>query len=199
MKKNCCGSIILCKRSDIRRRSFFFTIIVFILFASAISILTSCNKSQNDEKFRVIILTDMTHDDGNSLIRLLHYAPWFDIEAIIVTNQLPDFSHADTGPWDKTMGILNAYKEEIPQLRKHDSRFPDYDELLGKTKQGRGALPIIWLTNNLKFSGQIGSRYVETTWDSINFQDWIGEGLNPNGETKDSEGSEYLQSIFNVV
>ncbi|NJK95960.1 MAG: DUF1593 domain-containing protein [Bacteroidales bacterium] len=138
----------------------------------------------------------MTHDDGNSLIRFLYYAPWFDTEAIIVTNQLPDFKHTDTGPWDKAMGILNAYKEDLPQLRKHDSLFPNYEELLSKTKQGRGALPIIWLTNDLKFSGQIGSRYVESKWDSINFHDWIGEGLNPNGESKDSEGSEFLQQVF---
>ncbi len=51
------------------------------------------------------------------------------------------------------MGILNAYKEDLPQLRKHDDGFPNYEELLDKTKKGRGALPIIWLTNDLKFSG----------------------------------------------
>lgn len=172
------------------------TVIVFILFSTAVSILISCNKAPKEEKFRVVILTDMTHDDGNSLIRFLHYLPWFELEALIVTNQLPDYTHNDPAPWNKAMGILNAYKEDLPKLRKHDSRFPNYEEILNKSKQGRGALPIIWLTNNLKFSGQIGSRFVETKWDSINYHDWIGEGLNPNGESKDSEGSEFLQQVF---
>lgn len=191
MRKNS----FLSKRNVLSRPPYF-KMIVFFLLSAAITFITSCKKPPKDEKFRVVILTDMTHDDGNSLIRFLHYAPWFDTEAIIVTNQLPDFNHSDTGTWDKAMGILNAYKEDLPQLRKHDSRFPSYEELLSKTKSGRGALPIIWLTNNLKFSGQIGSRYVETTWDSIDYHDWIGEGLNPNGESKDSEGSDFLQTIF---
>ena len=171
-------------------------LIVFFLLLTFISSHTSCNKIPKNEKYRVIILTDMTHDDGNSLIRFLHYTPWFDLEALIVTNQLPDFTYNDPKPWNKAMDILNAYKEDLPQLRMHDSRFPDYDEILGKTKQGQGAIPIIWLTNNLKFSSQIGNRFVETTWDSINYHDWIGEGLNPNGESKDSEGSEFLQEVF---
>lgn len=195
MKRNCNSFIFLSKRSDFRRQSLSPAIIVFFLLSVSISFLTSCNKKK-DEKCRVVILTDMTHDDGNSLIRLLHYSPWFDLEALIVTNQLPDFTYNDPKPWDKAIGILNAYKEDLPQLRKHDNRFPNYEELLGKTKKGRGALPIIWLTNNLKFSNQIGNRYVETTWDSIDYHDWIGEGLNPNGESKDSEGSEFLQQAF---
>ncbi len=171
-------------------------IVVFFLLLTSISSLTSSDKSPKDEKYRVVILTDMTHDDGNSLIRFLHYSPWFDLEALIVTNQLPDFTYNDPKPWNKAMGILNAYKEDLPQLRKYDSRFPNYEELLDKIKKGRGALPIIWLTNNLKFSSQIGNRFVETTWDSIYYNDWIGEGLNPNGESKDSEGTEFLQQVF---
>ncbi len=139
----------------------------------------------------------MTHDDGNSLIRYLYYSSFFDLEALIVTNQLPDFNYNDTGPWEKAMGILEAYRNELPQLRKHDPNLPDYESLLAVTKAGRGAIPIIWLTNSLHFKGAIASRYVESRWDSIRFDDWIGEGLNPNGEPKDSEGSEFLQEVFN--
>lgn len=166
----------------------------FILFA----VFFSCNAVQEtgSEKFRVVILTDMTHDDGNSLIRYLYYAPYFDQEALIVTNQLPDFNYDDSGPWDKAMGILSAYKSELPQLRKHDSGFPSYEDLLAVTKQGRGAIPILWLTNDLTFTDHIADRYVESQWDSIRFHDWIGEGLTPNGESKDSPGSEFLQEVF---
>jgi hypothetical protein len=156
----------------------------------------SCNSENNHDKPRVVILTDMTHDDGNSFIRYLYYAPWFDLEALIVTNQLPDFNYGDDGPWKKAMGILDAYKQELPQLRKHDPWFPDYEELLAVTKRGKGTVPIIWLTNSLEFKNHIADRYVESSWDSVYFHDWIGEGLNPKGESKDSEGSEFLQEVF---
>lgn len=148
------------------------------------------------EKKRLIILSDMTHDDGNSLIRLLYYAPFFDIEALIVTNQLPDYQYDDDAPFRKAMQILDAYEVELPQLRKHDQGFPEAKNLMAVCKKGNGALPILWLTNDLKFSGQIGNRFVDVTWDSVYFHDWIGEGLTPNGEPKDSPGSEFLQEVF---
>ncbi|WP_373522502.1 nucleoside hydrolase-like domain-containing protein [Aquiflexum sp.] len=148
------------------------------------------------EKPRVVIMTDMTHDDGNSLIRYLYYSHYFDTEAIIVTQQLPDFNYDQDGPWQKVNSILDAYSEEFEQLRKHHSEFPTYATLKNLTKKGRGALPIIWLTNEKKFAQEIAGRYVESSWGDIHFHDWIGEGLNPNGESKDSEGSVHLQEIF---
>jgi hypothetical protein len=172
-----------------------FVLLVLSTFL-VIYLFTSCTQEETREKHRMVILTDMTHDDGNSLIRFLYYAPWFDLEAIIVTNQLPDFNYNDEGPWNKAMGILDAYKQELPQLRKHDPGFPDYEDLVSITKRGRGALPIIWLTNALNFSGQIGDRQVTSSWDSIYYHDWIGDGPTPNGESKDSEGSEFLQEVF---
>lgn len=148
------------------------------------------------EKYRVVIMTDMTHDDGNSLIRYLYYAPYFDTEAIIVTQQLPDFNFDQNGPWEKVNSILDAYHKEFPHLSKHDPDFPHYEYLQSITKKGRGALPIIWLTNERKFAAEIAGRYVESKWGEIRFHDWIGDGLNPNGEPKDSEGSEFLIKVF---
>jgi hypothetical protein len=175
-------------------------IIVFLI--ALISIPPACGTHAPDDqpvdqqRIRTVILTDMTHDDGNSFIRYLYYSSWFDLEAMIVTNQLPDFNHDDTGPWDKAMSILDAYRQELPQLRKHDPDLPGYEELMAVTKQGRGAIPIIWLTNTLEFSNWIGDRYVTSSWDSIYFHDWVGEGLNPHGEPKDSEGSDFLVQVF---
>lgn len=146
--------------------------------------------------YRVVIMTDMTHDDGNSLIRYLYYAPLFETEAIIVTPQLPDYDHAATAPWQKAQTILAAYREELPQLRRHDPAFPSYESLVAVTKRGRGALPIIWLTEVGAFPGQIGDRTVTSHWGKVAFHDWIGEGLTPHGEPKDSEGSEFLQDVF---
>jgi hypothetical protein len=148
------------------------------------------------QKYRTIILTDQTHDDGNSLIRYLYYSSHFDTEAIIVTPQLPDFNYDDDGPWEKAQSILNAYRQEYDQLKRHDPGLPAYEELVRVTKRGRGALPIIWLTHDRKFSGQIYDRFVESSWGEIRFGDWIGEGETPNGEPKDSEGSEFLIEVF---
>lgn len=148
------------------------------------------------EKFRVVILTDQTHDDGNSLIRYLYYSHLFETEAIIVTPQLPDYTFNDTGPWKKAQGVIEAYKKEYDQLKKHQSDLITPEQLQAVTKKGRGALPIIWLTNTRKFNAEIAGRKVETTWGDIRFEDWLGEGLNPNNEPKDSEGSDFLQEIF---
>lgn len=149
-----------------------------------------------EERYRVIILTDMTHDDGNSLIRYLYYTPHFDTEAIIVTPQLPDFDHDSEVPWRKAQNILDAYRLERDQLVRHDPRFPTYEALAAVTRRGRGALPIIWLTETRQFSGDIAGRSVTSSWGKIQFGDWIGDGLTPHGEPKDSEGSNWLQEVF---
>ncbi|MCL6261254.1 DUF1593 domain-containing protein [Aquiflexum sp. TKW24L] len=142
-------------------------------------LLIGCNSSEEKrEKYRVVIMTDMTHDDGNSLIRMLYYPEVFDIDGMVITQQLPDYDFDAPEPWEKGMNILAAYRDELPQLKKHALDFPSYEELLSKTKKGRGALVINFL--------QEGQR----------FHDYIGEGINPNGESKDSEGSEYLMEVF---
>lgn len=166
---------------------------IIFLFA-CICLLPTALPAQ--DKYRVVIMTDMTHDDGNSLIRYLYYSPYFDTQAIVVTPQLPDFNYDQEGPWQKVQSILHAYRQEYDQLKKHHPDFIPYDKLNTLTKKGRGALPIIWLTNEKKFAGTIAGRYVESSWPDIRFADWIGEGNNPNGEPKDSEGSEYLQQVF---
>ncbi len=172
------------------------TIITFLAFLISCQMQPVRDQPAQQERIRTVILTDMTHDDGNSLIRYLYYAPYFDLEAMIVTNQLPDYNYNEDGPWQKAMGILDAYNIELPQLRKHDPGFPDYEELMAVTKPGRGALPIIWLTNTLEFSNWIADRYVTSSWDSVFFHDWIGEGTTPHGEPKDSEGSDFLVKVF---
>ena len=146
--------------------------------------LLACNEmpepsgSIDEDKPRVVVITDMTHDDDNSLIRLLHYSHMFDMEAIIVTPQLPDFEYDSDVPWEKTMEILEAYNEILPNLLRHHDGFPSYEDLLAVTKRGQGALPILWQTEDQQFD------------------DWIGDGTTPDGVSKDSEGSDFLQEVF---
>ena len=77
----------------IRITPIFLLFFVMNLFQSTGAVVAQ----DNHNRYRVVIMTDMTHDDGNSLIRYLYYSPHFDTEAIIVTNQLPDFNHDDDG------------------------------------------------------------------------------------------------------
>lgn len=127
---------------------------------------------------RYVVITDMTHDDDNSLIRLLHYANEIDIEAIIVTNQLPDYQASSPDPWNRAQQVLSAYEKVEGKLRQHDSKFPTAQTLRDVTRRGHGALHIAFVNA------------VER------FQDWIGEGVNPAGLTKTSEGSEHLIKVF---
>ena len=170
------------------QRFFFLLLILPVMFAAA--------QNTKPAKYRIVIMTDMTHDDGNSLVRYLYYANDFDLEALIVTPQLPDYPHSAEEPWKKAQTILRGYKAILPNLKKHAPDYPSYEKLQQLTKKGRGALPIIWLTNTKKFSGEIAGRHAESSWGDIRFADWIGEGPNPNGESKDSEGSEFLQQVF---
>jgi len=165
-----------------------------------LSSLTSCNvnkaeyktftsgqvwKDNNDfhfnpldaKNFRYIICTDMTHDDDNSLIRLLHYANEIDIEAIIVTDQGPETQRIENWPnqmWNRVQGIIDAYGQVVDNLKLHDPNFPSADYFRGITKQGKGtAQRLTGSTDN----GQ------ERFWD------YVGEGRN-------SEASDFLQEVF---
>lgn len=171
--------------------NFIFRLISTIVFITCLNVVYSA-----PDKYRVIIMTDMTHDDGNSLIRYLYYSHLFETEAIIITPQLPDYNYNSNEPLQKSQNILNAYKMEYEQLSKHHDEYPTYESLKSVTKKGHGALPIIWLTNDKKFDNNIMGRHVVSSWGDIKFDDWIGEGNNPYGLSKDSEGSEFLQSVF---
>ena len=140
-------------------------------------VLFSSVQAQNAKNFRYIICTDMTHDDDNSLIRLLHYANETDIEAIIVTDQGPETQKIEDWPnqiWNRAQGIIDAYGQVVDNLRLHDPNFPSADYFREITKQGKGT------AQRLTGSTDIGQ---EKFWD------YVGEGW-------DSEASDFLQEVF---
>lgn len=89
---------------------------------------------------RYAVVSDMTHDDGNSLIRLLYYANEIDLEAIIVAPQEPDYPWNADGPWNKCQSILDGYAQVYEQLQRHDPAYPTPDTLRRITQRGHGAL-----------------------------------------------------------
>ena len=127
--------------------------------------------------YRYVICTDMTHDDDNSLIRLLHYANEIDIEAIIVTDQGPETQRIEDWPdkmWNRAQEIFDAYALVVDNLRLHDPNFPSADYFSSITKQGKGT------AQRMTGSSDHGQE---------SFFDYVGEG-------RDSEGSEFLLEVF---
>lgn len=155
-----------------------FAVVLCCILAASATGLWAGEPARTAERPRYVIVTDMTHDDGNSLIRLLHYANEIDIEAIVVAPQEPDFPWNSDGPWKKCQAILDAYAKVYDRLKMHDAAYPSPDHLKRITRRGHGALPIIWLNKGQRVD------------------DWIGEGNLPNGQSKDSEGSEFLIEVL---
>ena len=133
--------------------------------------------SKSATHYRYIVCTDMTHDDDNSLIRLLHYANEMDIEAIIVTDQGPESVKIPDWPnkmWKRAQEIITAYGKAVENLRLHDPRYPTADYFRRITQQGRG------FAQRMTGSMDAGD---QRFWDYV-------------GENRDSDGSDYLQQVF---
>lgn len=86
-------------------------------------------------KPRVIVLTDIENepDDAQSLVRSLTYVNQFEVEGIIATTSI--WLRNQTAEW-RIHEILEAYREVQPNLEKHETGYPTYNELKGKTKAG---------------------------------------------------------------
>ncbi len=148
------------------------TAMIYFMFS-----VFSFSFGQAAKNYRYVICTDMTHDDDNSLIRLLHYANEIDIEAIIVTDQGPETQQIEDWPtkmWTRTQAIFDAYEQVADNLRVHNPDFPPADYFRNITKQGKGT------AQRMTGSSDNGQ---EKFWD------YVGEG-------RDSEGSELLLEVF---
>jgi hypothetical protein len=119
------------------------------------------------QKPRLIVTTDVGQDpdDEQSMVRLLHYANEFDIEAIIANAD----ANADYEPAELKGFIIhdmiNAYAKIEDNLRKHDAAYPTAWQLHGVVKRG-----------------------CYGNAESIPYTDFIGEG-------KDTEGSDWLIKV----
>ncbi|HEX2528778.1 MAG TPA: nucleoside hydrolase-like domain-containing protein [Geminicoccus sp.] len=83
---------------------------------------------------KVVILTDIGQDpdDTQSLIRALLHANDLSIEGIIPTYRPGGRLVAS----DLAKLVIKTYGKDVDQLRQHDIRYPDADELLARLKPG---------------------------------------------------------------
>jgi len=136
----------------------------FLFLVSALTLFHGCTERKADKPvlafdsippakaYRYVICTDMTHDDDNSLVRLLHYANELEIEAIIVTEQGPETQRIEDWPnkmWARAQSILDAYAEVEDNLRRYDPEYPSAEYFRNITKKGKGS----FLKNKNGFTG----------------------------------------------
>lgn len=96
--------------------------LLLLLFA-----LFSVTIKANDERPRVVIMTDAETDDRCSMVHALLYANDMDIKAIIQTNSCFQRHGWSKEPWLKEM--IDTYGQVLPNLRVHDSRYPSAEYL----------------------------------------------------------------------
>lgn len=96
--------------------------LLLLLFA-----LFSVTMKANDERPRVVVMTDAETDDRCSMVHTLLYANDMDIKAIIQTNSSFQRHGWSREPWLKEM--IDAYGQVLPNLRVHDNRYPSAEYL----------------------------------------------------------------------
>lgn len=84
---------------------------------------------------RLVVLTDIEADpdDTQSMVRLLLYANEIDIQGLIATTSC--WKKSTLAP-ESIRHVIQAYGQVLPNLRKHDTAFPDAGALLQKVKSG---------------------------------------------------------------
>lgn len=104
-------------------------------FYGLLLILNCAALAQPNSTNRVIILTDIEADpdDTQSLIRLLLYANELDIKGIVATTSC--WMQTSVHP-ESITNVIHAYEKVLPNLRKHDPKFPTAENLYPLIKQG---------------------------------------------------------------
>jgi hypothetical protein len=84
---------------------------------------------------RLIVLTDIGNepDDAESMVRLLVYSNDIEIEGLVATTSrhLPNGTHREL-----IEQRVTAYGQSLANLRKHDPRYPDVEQLRRRIRSG---------------------------------------------------------------
>ena len=112
---------------SIQFRKFVLPLLVFLLIFSTIS------QAQNN-KARVIVLTDGEIDDQSSMVRFLLITCDINLLAIIETNSVYQRSGHSKEDWYEKQ--LAAYEKVYPNLIKHNPDYPTAAEIRSKSFVG---------------------------------------------------------------
>lgn len=122
----------------------------------SIFLFSSWNLSAQQEKKRVIVLTDIEADpdDTQSLIRFLLYSNQWDVEGLVATTSI----HQKNRVFPESIyKILGAYKRVQPNLLLHEKGFPTFESLQHVVKKG---LPVYGMEGVGKGKDSEGSTWI---------------------------------------
>jgi hypothetical protein len=110
---------------------------VAIAASSALSIgaQAASQSAPTQSAQRLIVLTDIGNepDDAESMVRLLVYSNEIDIEGLVATTS----RHLPKGVRRELIEErVKAYGESLANLRKHDKRYPDAEQLRKRIRSG---------------------------------------------------------------
>jgi len=110
-----------------------------ILFTTSISCFSQENKTNNNNKPRVIVTSDGEIDDECSMIRFLLYTNEFDVEGIVTSSSQYHWQGHKWAGDDWIDPYLDAYSEVYPNLILHDKEYPSPEYLKSITFLGNVA------------------------------------------------------------
>lgn len=107
----------------------------FLWFISFCLLVSNLSLAQTHQKHRVIILTDIEADpdDTQSLVRLLLYSNQIDIQGLVATTSC--WMQNKINP-ESIARVIRGYGKVQPNLLKHESGYPESEELLSLIKKG---------------------------------------------------------------
>ncbi|EOO01710.1 putative cellulose-binding protein [Phaeoacremonium minimum UCRPA7] len=148
-----------------------YTVILLLSLGVASSGATSDGQCQitPTDKRRLFVLTDIANepDDAQSLVRLLVYSNEFDIQGIVATTSV---WLNDTTRADQIYGILDAYEEVLPNLRKHADGYPEAAYLRGLVTSG---LPVYGMDGVGSAKDSDGSKLLVSAVDASDEPTWV--------------------------
>lgn len=109
--------------------------LIFFLISFSLLLASQSLFPQENQKHRVIILTDIEADpdDTQSLVRLLLYSNEIDIKGIVATTSC--WKRTSIAP-ESIINVIKEYNEVHSKLIKHAPSFPEPEELLKLVKNG---------------------------------------------------------------
>lgn len=110
--------------------------VIGLCLLSIMTLTTSAETRETNDKTRVIVTSDGEIDDECSLVRFLLYTNEWDVEGIITSSSQYHWQGHKWAGDDWAFPYLDAYEKVYPNLIRHDKDYPSPDYLRERTVLG---------------------------------------------------------------
>ena len=110
--------------------------VIGLCLLSIMTLTTSAEIRETNDKTRVIVTSDGEIDDECSLVRFLLYTNEWDVEGIITSSSQYHWPGHKWAGDDWAFPYLDAYEKVYPNLIRHDKDYPSPDYLRERTVLG---------------------------------------------------------------